>query len=241
MPRCRAGRAGLTGSVMLWSVAMFCTLFAVGTPYVFEVHESLERLGAEVVALVANVPPEVAPWPHELGEVIPADRLTARHLESSVFIPLLTPGHRHRLRRECRDLGFTEFATIVDPTAVLPHRVELAHGVHVNAAAVVGSRARLGAFAMVNRGASVGHDAVVEAYATLGPGCVLCGSVTIGRGAFIGAGAVITPRHRVGANAIVGAGAVVVRDVPERAVVVGNPARVVREGGEGYGDVSVEP
>jgi UDP-2-acetamido-3-amino-2,3-dideoxy-glucuronate N-acetyltransferase len=44
----------------------------------------------------------------------------------------------------------------------------------------------------------------------------------------IGAGAVILPGVRIGHHAIVGAGAVVTRHVPAYAVVVGNPARVVR-------------
>lgn len=218
---------------------MLCTLYAVCSPYAFEVHESLERLSAEVVALVANLPPEVAPWPDELGEVIPPDQLSPRQLESPVFVPLLTPGHRSRLREECLEVGFKQFATIVDPTATLPRRVQLAEGVHVNAGAVLGSRCSIGGFAIVNRSASVGHDVAIEAYATLGPGCVVCGSVSVGRGAFVGAGAVITPERRIGDNAIVGAGAVVVRDVPERSVVVGNPAGVLRQGGEGYGGVSV--
>ena len=38
---------------------------------------------------------------------------------------------------------------------------------------------------------------------------------------------------------VVLAATVVIRDVPAEAVVVGNPARVVREGGGGYGGVSV--
>jgi acetyltransferase-like isoleucine patch superfamily enzyme len=55
-----------------------------------------------------------------------------------------------------------------------------------------------------------------------------CAATTIRRGASIGAGAVVLPGITVGESAMVGAGAVVVEDVPERAVVVGNPARVVR-------------
>ncbi|HWF72396.1 MAG TPA: acyltransferase [Solirubrobacteraceae bacterium] len=51
---------------------------------------------------------------------------------------------------------------------------------------------------------------------------------TIRRGATIGAGAVVLPGVTVGEGAMVGAGAVVIADVPERTVVVGNPARVVR-------------
>jgi UDP-2-acetamido-3-amino-2,3-dideoxy-glucuronate N-acetyltransferase len=51
---------------------------------------------------------------------------------------------------------------------------------------------------------------------------------TICRGATIGAGAVLLQGVTVGERAMVGAGAVVIADVPSFAVVVGNPARVVR-------------
>jgi len=52
---------------------------------------------------------------------------------------------------------------------------------------------------------------------------------TIRRGARIGGGAVLLPGIEIGEEAFVGAGAVVLRDVPARAVVVGNPARQIRE------------
>ena len=52
---------------------------------------------------------------------------------------------------------------------------------------------------------------------------------TIRRGARVGAAAVLLPGIVVGEEAFVGAGAVVLRDVPPRAVVVGNPARAIRE------------
>jgi acetyltransferase-like isoleucine patch superfamily enzyme len=54
---------------------------------------------------------------------------------------------------------------------------------------------------------------------------------TIRRGARIGGGAVLLPGVEIGEEAFVGAGAVVLRDVPPRAVVVGNPARQIREVG----------
>ena len=52
---------------------------------------------------------------------------------------------------------------------------------------------------------------------------------TIRRGARIGAAAVLLPGVEVGEEAFVGAGAVVIRNVAPRAVVVGNPARQIRE------------
>ena len=48
----------------------------------------------------------------------------------------------------------------------------------------------------------------------------------IQRGASIGAGAVILPGITVGSGAMIGAGAVVTRNVPDNAIVVGNPARI---------------
>jgi acetyltransferase-like isoleucine patch superfamily enzyme len=52
---------------------------------------------------------------------------------------------------------------------------------------------------------------------------------TIRRGARIGGGAILCPGIEVGEEAFVGAGAVVTKDVPPRALVVGSPARILRE------------
>jgi acetyltransferase-like isoleucine patch superfamily enzyme len=52
---------------------------------------------------------------------------------------------------------------------------------------------------------------------------------TIRRGARVGGGAILCPGVEIGQEAFVGAGAVVTKDVPPRTVVVGNPARVLRE------------
>jgi acetyltransferase-like isoleucine patch superfamily enzyme len=51
---------------------------------------------------------------------------------------------------------------------------------------------------------------------------------TIRRGARVGGGAVLCPAVEIGEEAFVGAGAVVTKDVPPKALVVGNPARVLR-------------
>ncbi len=56
----------------------------------------------------------------------------------------------------------------------------------------------------------------------------VCQSTIVKRGASIGSGATLLGGLTVGENALVGAGSVVTKDVPPNAVVVGNPARVLK-------------
>lgn len=57
---------------------------------------------------------------------------------------------------------------------------------------------------------------------------ITCSPVHICKGAWIGAGSTILPGVTIGKYAIVGAASVVTKDVPDYAVVVGNPARVIK-------------
>jgi acetyltransferase-like isoleucine patch superfamily enzyme len=53
-------------------------------------------------------------------------------------------------------------------------------------------------------------------------------SVVIKRGSWIGANSIILPGVTIGENAVVGAGSVVTKSVPDRSVVAGNPAKIIR-------------
>jgi acetyltransferase-like isoleucine patch superfamily enzyme len=64
--------------------------------------------------------------------------------------------------------------------------------------------------------------------------------VSIGSGSWLGAGAIVLPGARIGRNVVVAAGSVVRGEVPDRCVVAGVPARVVRcyVAGAGWGPLS---
>lgn len=209
-------------------------VYACRTDYAVDVVEILGRCGAEAVLVDNLAGPESAPS----SATSPA-QLHAGDKELPAVIPLLTPGHRHAVAAEARRLGITSFPALLDPSAVVAASATTGPGTVVNAGVVLAGAVRAGTFVHVNRSASVGHHSELEDFTTLGPGCVLAGRVRVGRGAFVGAGAVCAPTVCIGPNAIVGAGAVVVKDVPAGAVVVGNPARVIRRDDVGYGGVAV--
>ena len=86
----------------------------------------------------------------------------------------------------------------------------------------------MGSVCIVNNSVNVDHECQFGSGVHIAPGAVLCGCVAVADNTMIGAGAVVLPRLRVGSGALVGAGAVVTRDVPDGAVVVGNPAKIIR-------------
>lgn len=73
-----------------------------------------------------------------------------------------------------------------------------------------------------------GKPTVLEDHVTVGHRAVIH-SAYVERGSLIGIGAVILNGVRIGAGSIIGAGAVVNKDVPPRSLVVGVPAKILRQ------------
>jgi UDP-perosamine 4-acetyltransferase len=116
------------------------------------------------------------------------------------------------------------FETIIHPSAIVSPDVEIGMGAQIMAGAVVQTGSKLGVNSIINTGACVDHDCLIEAHVHIAPGVSLSGEVHAGEGCHIGTGATIIQGIKVGAASVVGAGAVVIRDVPERATVLGVPA-----------------
>jgi sugar O-acyltransferase (sialic acid O-acetyltransferase NeuD family) len=114
-------------------------------------------------------------------------------------------------------------------TAFVADNARVGEGSQIYARAAVCVDTVIGKACIINTSASVDHECVIEDGATIGPGATLAGLVQVGACADVYTGAVILPRVRIGANAVVGAGAVVLKDVPDNAVVVGNPARIIKQ------------
>lgn len=88
----------------------------------------------------------------------------------------------------------------------------------------------------IGAGSLIGHGSTIT---TLNHGVdparrgdMIPASVALGRDVWLGANVTVVPGVSIGDGAIVGAGSVVTKDVPERAIVAGVPARVIRSIGD---------
>jgi acetyltransferase-like isoleucine patch superfamily enzyme len=133
---------------------------------------------------------------------------------------------------------------IVGDQACIRERVQIGDDVVVGRGSLVENDTTIGALTKIQAMAYITAYSTLEGEVFIAP-CVqttndnfmgrterrreLMKGPTIRRGARVGGGAVLCPGVEIGEEAFVGAGAVVVRDVSPRTVVVGNPARVLRE------------
>jgi len=121
------------------------------------------------------------------------------------------------------------FVTVIHPKACVSGSASIGEGGVLLAGAVINPAATLGEHASIYTNAVVEHDAVLDAYVTLAPGAVTAGTTRIGRRGFVGLNACISHGVVVGDDVVIGAGSAVLKSVEPRRVVVGAPARVVRE------------
>jgi len=75
----------------------------------------------------------------------------------------------------------------------------------------------------------IGHDVTIGDYSVISPNASIGGNVNIGPGCYLGSGSIIKNGIKIGDNSIIGMGAVVLKDVKPNSVMVGNPARFLRE------------
>ena len=130
--------------------------------------------------------------------------------------------------------------TIGRPIAALAQKlIEVLTGISLPPECEIGDGLYIGHFGsiIVSPQARIGHNCSLAQNVTIGiaPSSEGRGAPTIGNRVFIGAHSVIVGRIAVGDDVVICAGSVVNKSVPARAVVMGNPARVVSyEGSFGY-------
>lgn len=136
---------------------------------------------------------------------------------------------RYRMFRKFTHLGGVLESAISSLSIIGRHAVEIGPGVNILSGATISNSVKINKGCLIYYNTTIAHDCKIGSFVELSPGATLLGGVTVGSYTQIGSNATILPKIRIGENVVVGAGAVVTKDVPSNSLVVGVPAKVVKE------------
>lgn len=144
------------------------------------------------------------------------------------YTPLIISIGSNTIRYKIAGALSADYQIAIHRSSIIAPSAKFEKGTVVMAGAVVNADTSIGKHSIINTKASVDHDCKIASFAHISPGVTICGGVSIGEGTHIGAGATIIPNINVGKWVTVGAGAVVTKDIPDHAVVVGIPGKIIR-------------
>lgn len=149
---------------------------------------------------------------------------------------------------------FVHESSYIDEPCEIGEGTKIWHFSHVMKNSIIGSYCNIGQNVVISPGVIIGNNVKIQNNVSvytgviceddvfLGPSCVFTNVINprsfierkdeyrktiVKKGASIGANATIVCGHDIGRYAFIGAGAVVTKDVPDYALVVGNPARII--------------
>ncbi len=149
---------------------------------------------------------------------------------------------------------FAHHSAVIDENCEIGDGTRIWHFSHIMSDCKIGLMCNIGQNVVVSPGVIIGNNVKIQNNVSLytgvtcdddvflGPSCVFTNVINprssvnrknqyakthVGKGASIGANATIVCGHDIGKYAFIGAGAVVTKNVPDYALVVGNPARQI--------------
>jgi len=135
---------------------------------------------------------------------------------------------RRRWVEELELRGY-RFETLIHKDAYVGDDVEIGEGCIVCPGVIVTTDVQIGRHCILNVKASINHDCVLGDFVTISPGATIGGGVEIGDETWVGIGATIIQRVKIGKGVFIAAGAVVINDISDNSLVMGVPAKVVKQ------------
>lgn len=138
------------------------------------------------------------------------------------------PISRYKLANKFEEIGGELVEVVCNKADVGWNDITIEKGVTISFACAVSSSTTIKKGALLNAKSIIGHDSVVGAFTVICPAVIVLGHSKVGNFSFIGTGSIIYPHVSIGDHVVIAPGSIVKRDIPDNALVNGNPAKVLR-------------
>ena len=148
--------------------------------------------------------------------------------EYEFIIAVGSPRGRKSIVDKMLKNGTPKFSTLIHPNALISEYVEIGEGTIICAGCILTADIKVGKHCIINLNSIIGHEVSMTDFVTIAPMVGIGGTSVISDLVEIGMGSQIREKLSIGHGAVVGMGATVVKNVLEEDVVVGNPAKTIK-------------
>ena len=164
-----------------------------------------------------------------LGGISTLETLRETHGIEAVYCPIGNNKLRVKFLEYALELGY-KTPNFIHKTVIMSPNVTIgAQGVYILPGAIVMPYCNIKDFVMISVKVVISHHSTIEEGVFFSAGTTLGASIHVDKYSYIGiSSTIMTGVKELGENCMIGAGAVVIKDVPQNAVMVGVPAKILR-------------
>ena len=145
------------------------------------------------------------------------------------IIAIGSPRTRQKVLDKMLTFGEPDFATLIHPSVRLSNTVSIGEGSIICAGSILTADISLGKHNILNLNVTVGHECEFADYVTIAPMVAISGNVKLHYLVEVGTGAVIRQGLELAEGSMLGMGGILTKNIPERMIYAGNPAKKLKE------------